>query len=115
MGTNYYFMSRNKELMQTYFAEKSEWGVLGEEYTIVDEPYLGYWCHLNKLSCGWRPLFQKHRAFDSFRKLEAFYREHQADVYCIIKIPTIAEGNPQSCMRIFLIIADVFGISLRPQ
>ena len=53
MGTNYYFMSRNKELMQTYFAEKSEWGVLGEEYTIVDEPYLGYRCHLNKLSCGW--------------------------------------------------------------
>lgn len=80
MGTNYYFMSRNKELLYTYFAEKSEWGVLGEEYTIVDEPYLGYRCHLNKLSCGWRPLFQKHRAFDSFRKLEAFYREHQADL-----------------------------------
>ena len=36
-------------------------------------------------------------------------------VYCIIKIPTIAEDNPQSCMRIFPIIADVFGISLRPQ
>ena len=36
-------------------------------------------------------------------------------VYCIIKIPTIAEGNPQSCMRIFPIIADAFGISLRPQ
>jgi len=51
MGTNYYFMSRNKELI-----------------------------HLNKLSCGWRPLFQKHRAFDSFRELEAFYREHQADL-----------------------------------
>ena len=46
----------------------------------MDEPYLGYRCHLNKLSCGWRPLFQKHRAFDSFRKLEAFYREHQADL-----------------------------------
>ena len=30
MGTNYYFMSSNKELMQTCFAEKSEWGVLGE-------------------------------------------------------------------------------------
>lgn len=80
MGTNYYFMSRNKELMQTCFAEKSEWGVLSEEYTIVDDPYLGYRCHLNKLSCGWRPLFQKHRVFDSFRKLEAFYREHQADL-----------------------------------
>ena len=80
METNYYFMSRSKELMQTCFAEKSEWGVFGEEYTIVDEPYLGYRCHLNKLSCGWRPLFQKHRAFDGFRKLEAFYREHQADL-----------------------------------
>lgn len=80
MGTNYYFMSRNKELMQTHFAEKTEWGVLGEEYIIVDEPYLGYRCHLNKLSCGWRPLFQKHRAFNSFRKLAAFYREHQADL-----------------------------------
>ena len=80
MGTNYYFMSRNKELMQTCFAEKSEWGVLGEEYTIVDEPYLGYRCHLNKLSCGWRPLFQKHKMFDSFQKLEMFYREHQTDL-----------------------------------
>ena len=36
-------------------------------------------------------------------------------VYCRIKIPTIAEGNPESCMRIFPIIADAFGISLRPQ
>lgn len=36
-------------------------------------------------------------------------------VYCILKIPTIAEGNPESCMRIFPIIADAFGISLRPQ
>lgn len=25
MGTNYYFMRRNKELMQTFFAEKSEY------------------------------------------------------------------------------------------
>ena len=28
MGTNYYFMSKNKELLQTCFAEKSEWGGL---------------------------------------------------------------------------------------
>lgn len=39
----------------------------------------------------------------------------QSGVYCILKIPTIAKGNPKSCMRIFPIIADVFGISLRPQ
>lgn len=36
-------------------------------------------------------------------------------VYCTIKIPKVAEGNPKSCMRIFPIIADAFGISLRPQ
>ena len=29
------------------------------------------------------------------------------NVYCILKIPTIAEVNPKSCMRIFPIIADV--------
>lgn len=80
MGTNYYLMSRNKELMQTCFAEKSTWGVHNEEYAVVNEPYFGYRCHLNKTSYGWRPLFQRHRAFDTFRKLEAFYREHQADL-----------------------------------
>ncbi|MGN0495327.1 MAG: hypothetical protein ACI4GW_03800 [Lachnospiraceae bacterium] len=53
MGTNYYFMSKNKELMQTCFAGKTECGVLEEEYSIVDEPFLGYRCHLNKLSYGW--------------------------------------------------------------
>ncbi len=36
-------------------------------------------------------------------------------VYCTIKIPKVAEGNPQSCMRNFPIIADAFGISLRTQ
>ena len=45
--------------------------------------------------------------------------EQDADVivlvYCTIKIPKVAEGNPQSCMRNFPIIADAFGISLRPQ
>lgn len=35
---------------------------------------------MNKLSLGWRPLFQKHKAFDTFRKLETFYREHQTDL-----------------------------------
>ena len=36
-------------------------------------------------------------------------------VYCILKIPTIAEGNPKSCMRNFPIVANAFGISLCPQ
>ena len=59
MGTNYFLMSKNKELMQTCFVGETECGVLEEEYSIVDEPFLGYRCHLNKLSYGWRPLFKQ--------------------------------------------------------
>ena len=55
-------------------------GVHSEEYTIVDEPYLGYECHLNKLSIGWKPLFQKHKAFDTFKKLEEFYKSHEEEL-----------------------------------
>lgn len=73
MGTNYYFMCRDKELVQENFAIKETWGVYGEEYEIVDEPYLGYKIHLNKLSCGWRPLFQRHKAFKTFNELNKFY------------------------------------------
>lgn len=80
MGTNYYLMSRNKELMRNNFAVVEPWGVHSEEYAIVDEPYLGYKCHLNKLSCGWRPLFQKHIAFDTFKKLEEFYKNHKDEL-----------------------------------
>ena len=42
MGINFYFLSRNKELIQASFAINENWGVSGEEYRIVDEPYLGY-------------------------------------------------------------------------
>ena len=51
----------------------------------------------------------------AFVELPVAQEPEPISVYCIIKIPTIAEGNPQSCMRIFPIIADVFGISLSPQ
>lgn len=106
MGTNYYFMSRNKELMQTCFADKSEWGVLGEEYTIVDEPYLGYRCHLNKLSCGWRPLFQKHIerliVFGSWRRFTGSIRK-------IWKFMMNMGGSirGKSILRRFMHIADI--------
>lgn len=57
MGTNFYLMSRNKKLMREHFAVETENDIKDIEYAIVDEPYLGYKVHLNKLSCGWRPLF----------------------------------------------------------
>ena len=72
MGTNYYLMSKSKKLMREYFAVETDYGITDEEYEIVDEPYLGYQVHLNKLSAGWRPLFQKHKTIKTFKELEEF-------------------------------------------
>lgn len=80
MGTNYYMMTRNKKLAHNCFADDYGWGVINETYKIVDEPYLGYEIHLNKLSCGWRPLFQKHKAFQSWRELEDFVNCYSGDI-----------------------------------
>lgn len=76
MGTNYYLMTRNKQLARKYFAVEHDWGITDEEYEIVDDPYLGYEIHLNKCSWGWRPLFQMHKPFKSWKELERFYLDH---------------------------------------
>jgi len=80
MGTNYYLMTRNKELAHKYFAVETTYDVTNQEYEIVEEPYLGYEVHLNKLSWGWRPLFQRHREFKTWNELEKFYLEHATDL-----------------------------------
>ena len=72
MGTNFYLMSRSKKLIRENFAVEKDYGITDEEYEIVDEPYLGYQVHLNKLSCGWRPLFQRHKNIKTFKELEDF-------------------------------------------
>lgn len=80
MGTNYYLMTKSKELAHKHFAIENDWGVSDAEYDIVEEPYLGYEIHLNKLSLGWRPLFQQHKAFKTWAELERFCTEHQAEI-----------------------------------
>ena len=72
MGTNFYLISKNKNLMRVCFAVETEYVIKDIEYTIVDEPYLGYKIHLSKLSCGWRPLFQRHKTIRTFKELEEF-------------------------------------------
>lgn len=72
MGTNFYLMSKSKKLIRENFAVENDYGITDEEYEIVDEPYLGYQVHLNKLSCGWRPLFQRHKNIKTFKELEDF-------------------------------------------
>lgn len=72
MGTNFYLVSKSKKLIRENFAVEKDYGYTEEEYGIVDEPYLGYRVHLNKLSCGWRPLFQRHKNIRTFKELEDF-------------------------------------------
>jgi hypothetical protein len=80
MGTNYYLMTKDKNLAHDYFATKYGEGdsvyYTDEEYTLTDIPDFHYIIHLNKLSCGWRPLFQRHKTFSSFAELEQFYTDH---------------------------------------
>lgn len=71
-GNKFFLMSKSKKLIRENFAVEKNYGVTDVEYELVDEPYLGYQIHLNKLSCGWRPLFQRHKNIKSFKQLEGF-------------------------------------------
>lgn len=51
MGTNYYMITKNKEL-----ANKLTNG----QYKLTDTPDWGYSCHVVKCSAGWLPLFQAY-------------------------------------------------------
>ena len=69
MGTNYYLMTKSKELVSQYF---------DGEYEIVDSPYMGYRIHLNKCSMGWKTAFQSHRmAYTSVKELRQFLFSHK--------------------------------------
>lgn len=85
MGTNYYMITKNKDLAHEYFAEKCDYGgkypeYLNQEYELYDVPDFYYEIHLNKLSYGWSPLFQIHKAFRTFNELEQFYNDHKDDL-----------------------------------
>lgn len=66
--------------MREYFAVETEYIIKDIEYEIVDEPYLGYEVHLCKLSAGWRPLFQRHKAISTFKELEEFCLKNKSMV-----------------------------------
>ena len=68
MGTNFYMMTTDKELVHECFPD---------EYEIVEEPYLGYRIHIGKRSSGWRPLFEAHKkAYSSISEMIQFLVEH---------------------------------------
>lgn len=83
MGTNYYFLTRDKALAQECFAQKTDCGVENKEYRLVEDPYLAYEIHICKFSYGWRALFQGHHCYNSLKELDRFYLKHsdQLEIY----------------------------------
>lgn len=85
MGTNYFLITKNHNIAHKYFAEEVDYGsgyfeYLNKEYELKDVPDFHYEIHLNKCSCGWRPLFQKHKCFKTFDELEKFFNKYQSDL-----------------------------------
>lgn len=64
MGTNFYIMTKDKEIRDKYF---------GYDYELTDEPDWGYQQHVAKTSAGWLPLFQSHDSFKSVKQLKKLY------------------------------------------
>lgn len=72
MGTNFYMMTKNKELVETYFSG---------EYEIVDFPCFGYEIHIGKRSLGWKPCFEWHeKAYKSIEEMKNFISDHSDDI-----------------------------------
>ena len=64
MGTNFYLMTKSKELKEKYFGYNCE---------LTDTPFWGYQIHIAKTSAGWLPLFQKHNCIQSVKDIEKLY------------------------------------------
>lgn len=72
MGTNYYMMTTNKDLVEKHFPN---------EYGVTDSPYFGYEIHIGKRSCGWKPLFQEHKnAYTSVKEMLGFFLVNKNDI-----------------------------------
>lgn len=72
MGTNYYMIMKDKELVTKYF---------DNEYELTDLPYFGYEVHIGKRSCGWKPLFEWHEnAYKSVDDMLKFLEFHKIDI-----------------------------------
>ena len=76
MGTNYYFLTRDKALVQEAFVKITDNALKEAEYQLTDSPYLGYEIHICKFSCGWRAVFQSHHCYHTLKELDQFYHKH---------------------------------------
>jgi hypothetical protein len=72
MGTNVYYLSKNKDAVLRYF---------GESYELTDFPYLAYEIHVLKRSGGWLPLWQAHDKCNSVKEYKVAYDSGFFEIY----------------------------------
>lgn len=73
MGTNFYMITKNKEMAQRYAPYS---------YELTDTPYFGYEIHVAKTSFGWLPLFQGHKdGINSVAEYKAAYDTNEFKIY----------------------------------
>lgn len=72
MGTNVYFLSKNRNEVFKYF---------GDSYELTDSPYFAYEIHVLKRSCGWIPLWQAHEKCKSVKDYKNAYDSGFFEIY----------------------------------
>ena len=72
MGTNVYFLSRNKYAVLKYF---------GSSYKLTHHPYCAYQIHVLKRSAGWLPLWQAHDNCKSVADYKKAYDSGFFEIY----------------------------------
>ena len=72
MGTNVYFLSKNKDAILKYF---------GNSYELTDSPYFAYQVHVLKRSAGWLPLWQAHDNCKSVTDYKEAYDSGFFEIY----------------------------------
>ena len=72
MGTNVYFLSKNKDAVLKYF---------GNSYELTDYPYFAYQIHVLKRSAGWLPLWQAHDNCKSVADYKEAYDSGLFEIY----------------------------------
>lgn len=65
MGTNFFFITKDKKLKDELFG----W----DEWELTDEPDWGYLIHLAKTSLGWKPLFQGSQSVKSVADIKHLF------------------------------------------
>ena len=72
MGTNVYFLSKNKDAILKYF---------GNSYELTASPYFAYQVHVLKRSAGWLPLWQAHDNCKSVTDYKEAYDSGFFEIY----------------------------------